>query len=171
MRSTRRVGDGDTGTTFAVAARAVLSAIDALPLAAHDRLCAAIGRRLSEIMGGTSGVLMSIFAAAAGRALGAGASWPAALREGLNQMRFYGGARAGRSHDAGCADAGGGSAGARRRSGRAARAAREGADATANMTKAHAGRSSYLGGQRTERRRRSWRGRDRDGFRGRRAGS
>ena len=139
-----RVGDGDTGTTFAVAARTVLSTIDALPLAAHDRLCAAIGRRLSEVMGGTSGVLLSIFAAASGRALGAGAGWPAALREGLNQVRFYGGASPG---DRTMLDAltpavealerGAGLA-------QAARAAREGADATASMTKAQAGRSSYL---------------------------
>ena len=62
-----RVGDGDTGTTFATAARSVLSAIDALPLAEPDKLCASIGARLSQIMGGTSGVLLSIFAPAAGR--------------------------------------------------------------------------------------------------------
>ncbi len=139
-----RVGDGDTGTTFAVAARTVLSAIDAMPLAAHDRLCAAIGRRLSETMGGTSGVLMSIFAAAAGRALGSGASWPAALREGLNQMRFYGGAAPG---DRTMLDALTPAVEALERGaglGQAACAAREGADATAKMTKAHAGRSSYL---------------------------
>jgi triose/dihydroxyacetone kinase / FAD-AMP lyase (cyclizing) len=139
-----RVGDGDTGTTFAVAARTVQSAIDALPLAAHDRLCAAIGRRLSEIMGGTSGVLLSIFAAAAGRALGSGAGWPAALREGLNQMRFYGGAAPG---DRTMLDALTPAVDALERGAgleQAARAAREGADATANMTKAHAGRSSYL---------------------------
>jgi dihydroxyacetone kinase len=139
-----RVGDGDTGTTFAVAARSVLSAIDVLPLAAHDRLCAAIGRRLSEIMGGTSGVLLSIFAAAAGRALGSGASWPAALREGLNQMRFYGGASPG---DRTMLDALTPAVDALERGAglaEAARAARAGADATANMTRAHAGRSSYL---------------------------
>ena len=69
-----RVGDGDTGTTFATAARAVLSSIDALPLAEHGELCAAISKRLSEIMGGTSGVLLSIFAAAAGRTIATGAA-------------------------------------------------------------------------------------------------
>ncbi len=139
-----RVGDGDTGATFAAAARTVLSAIDTLPLAQPDRLCAAIGRRLSEIMGGTSGVLLSIFAAAAGRALGSGAGWPAALREGLDQMRFYGGAAPG---DRTMLDALAPAVAALEGGGaleQAARAAREGADATANMTKAHAGRSSYL---------------------------
>ena len=139
-----KIGDGDTGTTFATAARSVLSAIDALPLAEPDKLCAAVGKRLSEIMGGTSGVLLSIFAAATGRTLASGADWAASLREGVNQMRFYGGAGPGdrtmldalmpaiealeRGED--CAAA--------------ARAARDGAEATARMIKAHAGRSSYL---------------------------
>ena len=87
-----KVGDGDTGTTFATAARTVLSSIEVLPLAEHDKLFASVGQRLSEIMGGTSGVLLSIFATAAGRALASGANWAAALREGVEQMRFYGGA-------------------------------------------------------------------------------
>ncbi len=46
-------------------------------------------------MGGTSGVLLSIFATAAGRKLSSGAGWAAALREGVEQMQFYGGANAG----------------------------------------------------------------------------
>ncbi len=46
-------------------------------------------------MGGTSGVLLSIFAAAAGRSLASGAGWPRALREGANQVQFYGGAAPG----------------------------------------------------------------------------
>ena len=139
-----RVGDGDTGTTFAVAARTVLSAIDRLPLAQHDRMCAAIGQRLSEIMGGTSGVLLSIFAAAAGRALAERALWPAALREGLNQMRFYGGAAPGDRTmlDALTPAVEALASGAGLEA--AARAARAGADATAQMVSARAGRSSYL---------------------------
>ena len=139
-----RVGDGDTGTTFAGAARTLLAALDALPLAASDQLCAAIGRRLSEVMGGTSGVLLSICAAASGRALASGAGWPAALREGLNQMRFYGGASPG---DRTMLDALTPAVDALERGASlavAARAAREGANATAQMTKAQAGRSSYL---------------------------
>jgi len=139
-----RVGDGDTGTTFATAARAVLSALDALPLAEPDRLCAAVGERLSEIMGGTSGVLLSIFAAAAGRTLASGAGWPAALREGVNQMRFYGGASLG---DRTMLDALIPAVEALERGADvavAAHAAHDGAEATSRMTKAHAGRSSYL---------------------------
>jgi triose/dihydroxyacetone kinase / FAD-AMP lyase (cyclizing) len=139
-----RVGDGDTGTTFATAARTVLSSIDALPLAEHDKLCAAISKRLSEIMGGTSGALLSIFAAAAGRMIATGANWPASLREGVDQMRFYGGAGPG---DRTMLDALIPAVETSERGGdwiAAARAAREGADSTAKMTKAHAGRSSYL---------------------------
>ena len=139
-----RVGDGDTGTTFAVAARTVLSAIDTLPLADHSKLCAAIGGHLSRVMGGTSGVLLSIFAAAAGRAVASGASWPAALREGVKQMQFYGGARPG---DRTMLDALMPAVEALERGAslnEAARAARAGAEATAAMTTARAGRSSYL---------------------------
>ena len=139
-----KVGDGDTGATFASAARSVLTSIDAFPLAEPDRLCATIGRRLSEIMGGTSGVLLSIFAAAAGRTLASGASWAASLREGVNQMRFYGGASPG---DRTMLDALIPAVEALERgddTAAAARAARAGAAATARMTKALAGRSSYL---------------------------
>jgi dihydroxyacetone kinase len=139
-----RVGDGDTGTTFATAARTVLSSIDALPLAEHDKLCAAISKRLSEIMGGTSGVLLSIFAAAAGRTIASGATWPASLREGIDQMRFYGGAGPG---DRTMLDALMPAVQTFERGGdctAAAHAAREGAVSTSRMTKAHAGRSSYL---------------------------
>jgi triose/dihydroxyacetone kinase / FAD-AMP lyase (cyclizing) len=139
-----KVGDGDTGTTFATAARTVLSAIDALPLAEPDKLCAAVGKRLSEIMGGTSGVLLSIFAAAAGRTLASGADWAVSLREGVNQMQFYGGADPG---DRTMLDAFVPAIAALERGedcAAAARAARDGAEATARMIKAHAGRSSYL---------------------------
>lgn len=139
-----RVGDGDTGTTFAAAARTVLSTVDTLPLAQSDKLLGAVGRRLSETMGGTSGVLLSIFAAAAGRSLASGAQWPAALREGIDQMRFYGGAGPG---DRTMLDALMPAVAALERGAgldEAALAARQGADATATMTKAHAGRSSYL---------------------------
>ena len=139
-----KVGDGDTGTTFATAARTMLSSLDALPLAEPDKLCASIGKRLSETMGGTSGVLLSIFAAAAGRTLASGATWPASLREGVNQMRFYGGAGPG---DRTLLDALMPAVEALERgedSAVAARAARKGAESTAHMTKARAGRSSYL---------------------------
>jgi dihydroxyacetone kinase len=95
-------------------------------------------------MGGTSGVLLSIFAAATGRTLASGASWPVSLRAGVDQVRFYGGAGPG---DRTMLDALIPAVAALEQGGdcaAAARAAREGAEATARMAKAQAGRSSYL---------------------------
>ncbi len=139
-----RVGDGDTGTTFATAARTLLAETDALPLNDAAKMCTAIADRLSGSMGGSSGVLLSILAAATGSALATGKPWPSALRAGTERMRFYGGANPG---DRTMLDAllpavealeAGGDLVA------AADAARRGAAATAGMTKARAGRSSYL---------------------------
>ena len=139
-----RVGDGDTGTTFATAARTILAALGALPLNDAAKMCTALAERLSGSMGGSSGVLLSILAAATGRALGTGMQWPSALRAGTERMKFYGGANQG---DRTMLDAllpaiealeAGGDLVA------AADAARSGAAATAGMTKAGAGRSSYL---------------------------
>ena len=139
-----RVGDGDTGTTFATAARTLLAGLDTLPLNDAAKMCTAIAERLSGSMGGSSGVLLSILAAATGSALGTGRQWPSALQAGIERMRFYGGANRG---DRTMLDAllpavealeAGGDLNA------AADAARSGAAATAGMTKARAGRSSYL---------------------------
>jgi dihydroxyacetone kinase len=139
-----KVGDGDTGTTFATAARTLLAETDALPLNDAAKMCTAIAERLSGSMGGSSGVLLSILAAATGSALGTGLQWPSALRAGTERMKFYGGARRG---DRTMLDAllpavealeAGGDLVA------AADAALGGAAATAGMTKARAGRSSYL---------------------------
>ncbi len=139
-----RVGDGDTGTTMATAARTVLAALDSLPLADPPLLCRALSDRLALVMGGSSGVLMSIFAAAIGHRLGEGADLATALASGLDRMQHYGGAAEG---DRTMLDAlrpavrmlqaGRGMAAA-------AAAAQEGADRTATMTSARAGRSSYL---------------------------
>jgi dihydroxyacetone kinase len=142
-----RVGDGDTGTTFAAAARAILDSIDALPFKEPGHLSAALEKRLSAAMGGTSGVLLSILAAATGRALSAGAPLSSALRAGVDQMKFYGGASLG---DRTMLDALSPAVAALERGEdceAAARAARMGAEATARMVRARAGRSSYLGSQ------------------------
>ena len=139
-----KVGDGDTGTTMAGAARSVLSAIDHLPLNNSAQLCAAVSDRFTKIMGGSSGVLLSILFAATSSKLAEGASWPAALGAGLDRMEYYGGAREG---DRTMLDAfrpavralenGDGLNGA-------ALAAEAGAAQTAKMPMARAGRSSYL---------------------------
>jgi dihydroxyacetone kinase len=141
-----RVGDGDTGSTFAAAARRVVDDLDALPLGSRDALCRALAERLSRVMGGSSGVLMSIFVAAAGAAFGAGATLPSALRAGLDRLQHYGGARAG---DRTMIDALEPAIAALERGegvGGAAAAARAGAQATASMRSARAGRASYVGG-------------------------
>lgn len=139
-----KVGDGDTGTTFATAARAILRGVDELPLADPAALCRAISERLAAGMGGSSGVLLAIFSAAAADALGDGLAWPAALRKGLARMQEYGGAGVG---DRTMVDAlspaidalaeGGGLA-------EAAAAAERGAAATERIVRTGAGRSSYL---------------------------
>jgi triose/dihydroxyacetone kinase / FAD-AMP lyase (cyclizing) len=139
-----KVGDGDTGTTMAGAARNVLSALDTLPLADNAELCAALADTFATSMGGSSGVLLSIMSSATGRALATGAAWPAALAAGLDRVEYYGGSREGertmldalRPAVRALAD-GKGLAGA-------AAAASDGAAKTAEMTSARAGRSSYV---------------------------
>ena len=88
-------GDGDTGSTLAGAARALIDAIDTLPLADHTQLYRAIGLELSQTMGGSSGVLLAIFFAAAGDASSSGMSMRESLQTGLERMREIGGANPG----------------------------------------------------------------------------
>lgn len=137
-----QTGDGDTGSTLAGAARALIDGMDRLPLADHTQLCRAIGQELSQTMGGSSGVLLAIFFAAAGDAASSGLPMREALKAGLARMREIGGANPG---DRTMVDAllpalealeQGNAA--------AAKSARKGAEATAGMKQAKAGRASYL---------------------------
>ena len=89
------VGDGDTGTTFARGAKAVADQIPQLPLNAAKDLLASLGAILSESMGGSSGILLSILLSGAAAEMGQGASLAEGLQQGLAQMQFYGGAREG----------------------------------------------------------------------------
>lgn len=141
-----KVGDGDTGTTVATAARAILADLDRLPLANQSELCIALADRLSKVMGGSSGILLAIFAAAMGTAYGAGETTTVALRRGAERLQAYGGAKAGDRTmlDAllpaiEALEAGGSMADA-------AKAAKAGAEKTASMKSARAGRSSYVTG-------------------------
>jgi dihydroxyacetone kinase len=139
-----KAGDGDTGSTVATGARSVLEKLDVLPLADPAATLAAVGDLLGVAMGGSSGVLLSIFFTAAAQASNFGATLSKALLAGLDRMTFYGGARVGdrtmvdalepalKALDASGLDA-------------AATAARHGAEATAAMEKAKAGRSAYVG--------------------------
>lgn len=135
-------GDGDTGSTLAGAARALLAALDRLPLADPTQLYRAIGMELSQTMGGSSGVLLAIFFAAAGDASASGKSWIGALSAGLDRVMQVGGAAPGhRTMIDALAPA---LAALPQGLAAAAAAARAGADATAGMTRARAGRASYL---------------------------
>jgi ATP-dependent dihydroxyacetone kinase len=137
-----RVGDGDTGSTIATAARHVKASIGKLPLAKQGHFFASVSDSMTRTMGGSSGVLLAIFFAAASQ--NADSGWAHALQAGLDRMMAYGGAQPG---DRTMVDAlapairvflDGGSIGT------AATRARAAADATASMTKARAGRSSYV---------------------------
>ena len=139
-----KVGDGDTGSTMAAAAQSVREQLDELPLGSAGELCLALGELLSRSMGGTSGVLLSILFTTMGGALAAGAGWPAALAQGVERVQFYGGAAPG---DRTLLDALLPAVAVLQKGGElraAAQAARQGAEATAQLSRARAGRSSYL---------------------------
>jgi len=140
-----KVGDGDTGTTFATAARSVMDRLTAaaLPLAHPDQLCLAIGELLGKTTGGSSGVLLSIFFTAAGTEMKRSRSLRGAFGKGIAALQHYGGAHLG---DRTMLDALVPAIDALEQGSlqAAAAAAQRGADATASMTKAHAGRSSYV---------------------------
>lgn len=139
-----KVGDGDTGTTFAGAARTVQGALDTLPMADGADLLAVLSDIKSKLMGGSSGVLFAIMFANASTEFGRSGDWAKSLAAGLDAMETYGGATSG---DRTMIDAlrpafealvaGEGLAVAATR-------ARAGAEATGQMQSAKAGRSSYL---------------------------
>jgi len=133
-----KIGDGDAGSTFAESARQILDALDRLPLAEPEKLCATLGRILARHAGGSSGVLLSILFSTAGQHT----NWHEGLAAGLERMQSYGGASAGDRtmldalipaittlENGTLQDA--------------AKAARAGADSTREM-KAKAGRAAYV---------------------------
>ncbi len=138
-------GDGDTGSTLATASRALIDALDRMPLADMTQLYRAIGNELSQTMGGSSGVLLAIFFGAAGDASANCKDTIASLVAGLERIQQVGGASLGdrtvidaldpalKALASGIADA--------------AKAARQGADHTATITKAKAGRAAYISAQ------------------------
>lgn len=135
-------GDGDTGSTLATAARALKDRLDAMPLADLTQLFPALGNELSQTMGGSSGVILAIYFNAAGDACAGGAPVNKALAEGLKRVTDVGGAQVG---DRTMIDAlapaldalSGGMAAS-------AAAARKGADSTAHIHRAKAGRAAYV---------------------------
>lgn len=141
-------GDGDTGSTLAGAARALINAIDRLPLSDHTQLLRAIGQELSQTMGGSSGVLLAIFFAAAGDGASSGLPMREALRAGLARMQEIGGAKIG---DRTMIDALSPALDALEDSVvAAAAAARTGANFTSTLTRAKAGRAAYINAKQLE---------------------
>lgn len=142
-----KVGDGDTGSTFASGAKDILELNEGnkLPQDNLASLFAVVGDRLATVMGGSSGVLMSIFFTAAGQKVSEKGQLAESLLFGLERMKHYGGADLGdrtlidalqpalEALNSKADDLQG-----------AAKAAAKGAKDTASMQKANAGRSSYL---------------------------
>ncbi|WP_019613825.1 dihydroxyacetone kinase subunit DhaK [Psychromonas ossibalaenae] len=139
------VGDGDTGSTFAAGARHILALLEDknLPLNDTGALLSMVGEQLAAAMGGSSGVLFSIFFTAAGRDYNQHGNTVTALKAGLAQMMQYGGAKPG---DRTMIDALHPAFIAWEKEGlqAAVEAARIGAESTSSMLTAKAGRSSYL---------------------------
>lgn len=141
-------GDGDTGSTLSVAAHAMIDALDQLPLADMTQLYRAIGAELSQTMGGSSGVLLAIFFTAAGDASASGQDVVGALTAGMVRIQQVGGANVG---DRTMIDALAPALSALPTSLKAAsKAAREGADHTAKIVYAKAGRATYISPDRLE---------------------
>ncbi|WP_380182877.1 dihydroxyacetone kinase subunit DhaK [Kalamiella sp. sgz302252] len=141
-----KVGDGDTGSTFAAGATKILQQLEAkkLPLNEPESLLTLVGEELAIAMGGSSGVLMSIMFTAAGQKLEAGEELAQALSYGLERMQHYGGARPGHRTMIDALEPAFAVLVAGKGLKAAAQAAKEGAEKTAQMSKAQAGRSSYL---------------------------
>ncbi len=141
-----KVGDGDTGSTFATGARDIQKQNKGkkLPLNNVADLLGVVGDRLATVMGGSSGVLMSIFFTAAGKKVAEGEKLPKALLFGLDRMKHYGGADLGDRTMIDALQPALEALGKKDALKGAAKAAAKGAKDTASMKKANAGRSSYL---------------------------
>ena len=139
-----KVGDGDTGSTMASAARSVKSELGRMPLANTGHFFGSVSGTLSKTMGGSSGVLLAILFAAAGSVSANGSHWPQALQSGLRRMMEYGGAKPGDRTMVDALEPALAMLVSGKSMADAARAARKGADATATMTRAKAGRSAYV---------------------------
>ena len=137
-----KVGDGDTGSTLAGAARGLLADLDTIPASDSAAFLGGISDRLSHTMGGSSGVLLAILTAGAAARVNE-LGWLGAIDEGVKRMQEYGGAKLGDRTmldalvPALAALADGDLAAA-------SKAAADGAARTATMSKANAGRSSYV---------------------------
>ncbi len=139
-----KVGDGDAGSTFATGARAIAARIEELPMADSAALFGALASFIGKSMGGTSGILLSIFFNATANGIKEGLPIAAAMHKGIEQIQFYGGASQGSRT---MLDAMIPALEAYAASGdleKAALRAEEGAAGTASTTKTSSGRSAYV---------------------------
>ena len=118
------------------------SSLDRMPLADLTQLFPALGNELSQTMGGSSGVILAIFFNAAGDACAGGATVEDALQAGLNRVSQVGGAKVGDRTMIDALQPGLNSLNKGLKA--AAQAARSGADATAHIHRAKAGRAAYV---------------------------
>lgn len=140
------VGDGDTGSTLATGARFVLKALqdNKLPLDEPPALLRWLGENITTPMGGSGGVLLSLLFSATAEGCQTENSLARGLLAGLEQMKKYGGAQPG---DRTLIDALQPALEALSQDKswqQVVAAAKQGADSTAQMKKAAAGRSAYL---------------------------
>ncbi len=139
-----KIGDGDTGSTMAGAARNLKAALPKMPLADLAPFLTSVSEALTKTMGGSSGVLLAILFAAAAAKAEKGNSWALCLQSGMNRMMEYGGAKPGDRTMIDAMEPALAVLVARGSISEAATAARKGAEATAKMTSSKAGRSSYM---------------------------
>lgn len=139
-----KVGDGDAGSTFALAGKRLLSVVDKLPLNDTGKLLLTIGRILAREAGGSSGVLLSILFTAAGNAYTKDGDLGKALVEGLNKVKDYGGAQKGDRTMIDALEPAFVALDNKQSLEAAAKDARKGADGTKNIINTKFGRSSYL---------------------------
>ena len=139
-----KIGDGDTGSSLAAASRSIREQLSELPLADAPALLDSLGELLAKSMGGSLGVLASLFFTAASRGLDAG-SWAEAIGEGLARVSEYGGAEPGDRTFIDALEPARAALEQGRDLTEVAAAARAGAEATQHMHRARAGRSAYVG--------------------------
>jgi len=139
-----KVGDGDAGSTFALAGKRLLLVVEKLPLNDTGKLLLTIGRILAREAGGSSGVLLSILFTAAGNTYSKDPDLGKALAEGLQKVKDYGGAEQGDRTMIDALQPAFDALANHESLATAAQKAREGADNTKNIINTKFGRSSYL---------------------------
>ncbi|WP_158800139.1 dihydroxyacetone kinase subunit DhaK [Pedobacter sp. L105] len=139
-----KVGDGDAGSTFALAGKRLQAVVAKLPLNDTGKLLLTLGRILAREAGGSSGVLLSILFTAAGNAYSKNPDLGKALVEGLQKVKDYGGAEKGDRTMIDALQPAFESLAKKESLAIAAQQARDGADNTKNIINTKFGRSSYL---------------------------